>query len=90
MFHKITKIGHRIPLVEHIDNTNGDWYVGVTSIDFWNGLQNLTEIGEFTVFNTNTNKPIGGNTILPGFYTFADVQQLLKFKTRKMLVGVTV
>ena len=56
MFHKITKIDESIPLVEPIDNTNGDWHVGVTSIDFWNGLRNLTMLGEITVVNTNPKK----------------------------------
>ena len=86
MFHKITKIDESIPLVVPIDNTNGDWHVGVTSIDYWNGLQNLKEKGEFNAFNTS-GKFIAGNTIFPGFYTFDDVQQLLKFKTKKMVIG---
>ena len=88
MFHKITKIDESIPLVEPIDNTNGDWHVGVTSIDFWNGLRNLTMLGEITVVNTNPKKKKGllHSSIMPGFYNFTDMERLFKFKVRKIFM----
>ena len=86
MFHKITKISEAIPLVVPIDNTNGDWHVSVTSIDFWNGLRNLTMLGEITAVNTKTNKGSLYTSIMPGFYNFTDMERFFKFKVRKIFM----